>query len=125
MHVLYNEDPYIDVRDYDGQETNPGKTVHILFAYRGGIGTGRAGSFNIFLYDRSDVATDGTPDAPEANLPAVFGVTPAVPRAGRPNLSIPQTDILNAGGLSVAFTQYWCLGSGKRTGREVSRSLHR
>ena len=25
-------------------------------------------------------------------------LTPMVPRAGRPNLSIPQTDILNAGG---------------------------
>ena len=98
MHVLYNEDPYIDVTDSsDGQSTNPGGTVHILFTYRGGIGTGRAGSFNIFLYDRSDVATDGTPDSPEPNLPTVFGVTPAVPLAGRPNLSIPQTDILNAG----------------------------
>ena len=98
MHVLYNENPYIDVRDsYDGQETNPGGTVHILFAYRGGIGTGRAGSFNIFLYDRSDVATDGTPEEPEANLPAVFSVMPSVPLAGRPTLSIPQRDILNAG----------------------------
>ena len=86
MHVLYNENPYIDVTDAsDGQETNPGGTVHILFTYRGGIGTGRAGSFNIFLYDRSDVATDGTPDAPEANLPAVFGVTPcAACRATQP-----------------------------------------
>ena len=85
MHVLYNENACIDVTDSsDGQSTNPGGTVHILFTYRGGIGTGRAGSFNIFLYDRSDVSTDGTPDAPEANLPAVFGVTPSVPRAGRP-----------------------------------------
>ena len=83
MHVLYNENACIDVTDSsDGQSTNPGGTVHILFTYRGGIGTGRAGSFNIFLYDRSDVSTDGTPDAPEANLPAVFGVTPSVPRAG-------------------------------------------
>ena len=98
MHVLYNEDAYIDVTDRtDGQETNPGKTVHIEFVYRGGIGTGRAGSFNIFLYDRSDVATDGTPNAPEPNLPSVFGVTPTVPLSGRPTLSIPQRDILNAG----------------------------
>ena len=111
MHVLYNEDPYIDVLDeYDGPQTNPGKTVEFLFAYRGGVGTGRAGSFNIFLYDRSDVATDGTPDAPEANLPAVFGVTPSVPRAGRPNLSIPQTDILNAGGFISGIHAILVLG---------------
>ena len=98
MHVLYNENPYIDVTDRtDGQSTNPGGTVHIEFIYRGGIGTGRAGSFNIFLYDRSDAATDGTPDAPEPNLPSVFGVTPTVPLSGRPTLSIPQRDILNAG----------------------------
>ena len=100
MHVLYNEDPYIDVLDeYDGPQTNPGKTVEFLFAYRGGVGTGRAGSFNIFLFDRSDTTTEGTATDPEPdNLPVVFGITPAVPLAGRPSLLIPQTDILNAGG---------------------------
>ena len=99
MHVLYNESPCIDVIDSsDGQSTNPGGTVHILFTYRGGVGTGRASSFKIFLYDRSDVPTDGTPDAPEPNLPMVFSIMPTVPLRGRPNLSIPQTDTLNAGG---------------------------
>ena len=111
MHVLYNEDPYIDVLDeYDGPQTNPGMTVEFLFAYRGGVGTGRAGSFNIFLYDRSDVATDGTPDTPEADLPSVFGVTPTVPLAGRPTLSIPQTDILNAGGFISGIHAILVLG---------------
>ena len=32
MHVLYNEDPIYRCPDEsDGQETNPGKTVHISF----------------------------------------------------------------------------------------------
>ena len=99
MHILYNENAYIDVTEgSDGQQTNPGRTVEFSFIYRGGAGTGRAGAFNIFLFDRSDTTTEGTATTPEPDhLPTVFGVMPAVPHAGRPTLSITQRDILNAG----------------------------
>ena len=107
IYILYNENASIEIdARTDGQQTGPGGTVEVVFIYRGGIGTGRAGAFNIFVFDRSDTTLVGTAETPESNLPQVFGILPVVPLAGGPRLTLLQISQLNAGNIiSGIFAQ--------------------
>ena len=80
------------VIDDDGMTESPGDTVTITFYYKGGVGTGRKDEFRIFVYDRSDIATEGTPDSPEVGtsdkpIPDVFNINPGIPEIGSPTIT--------------------------------------
>ena len=95
--VEINKPPEIDIDDeYNNQTPVPGETITVQFFYKGGVGTGRASEFKIFVYDRSDTTTDtvpaGTADSPSAStdakpIPVPFNVYPALPLVGSPELS--------------------------------------
>lgn len=91
FNVRINEQAEIDIED-DGMSTDPGGTVTITFFYKGGLGTGRKDEFRIFVYDRDDIATDGTPEVPETGtadkpIPNVNNITPAIPAIGSPEIT--------------------------------------
>lgn len=91
FNVEINTDREIDIDD-DGMTRSPGDTVTITFFYKGGVGTGRAMGWRIFVYDRSDVDDDGTPESPEAGtadkpIPAVFNIIPGIPEVGSPEIT--------------------------------------
>ena len=88
FNIEINKAAEIDIDD-DGMTESPGDTVTITFFYKGGVGTGRKDEFRIFVYDRSDIATDGTPESPEEGtaekpIPNVDNITPAIPEIGSP-----------------------------------------
>ena len=91
FNVEINKPREIDISD-DGQTTSPSETLTIGFIYKGGVGTGLATGFRIFIYDRGDTTDVGTPDSPEADstakpIPVPFGITPTVPLGGSPEIT--------------------------------------
>ena len=91
FNVEINKPREIDISD-DGQTTSPSETITIGFIYKGGVGTGLATGFRIFIYDRGDTSIVGTPGSPEVDssakpIPVPFGTTPAVPLGGSPEIT--------------------------------------
>ena len=93
FHVIGDALSAIEIVDEtDNRTVGPGVTIHYQFIYRGGTGSSRGVAFNIFVYDRSDIAGAGTPAAPEAGtankpIPVPFNISPATPLLGAPELT--------------------------------------
>ena len=93
FHVEIVATPAIEiVNETDNLTVTPGDSLNYQFIYQGGIGDELATGFNIFVYDRNDTATVGTPDAPEAGtdakpIPDVDALTPSTPLAGKPEIT--------------------------------------
>ena len=107
FHVEINRDPEIQIVDEtDNLTVGPAVTLNYQFVYKGGIGTGRSTAFSIFVYDRSDISGVGTPDSPEAGtadkpIPVPFGITPATPLGGSPEITENLRSMAQAGIIST------------------------